>query len=621
MADHNKPVLTSTYANFVSELDARFDDLSLGLDPAVTTASNLPVNSLRWNSVLGKDQKWNGSVWGDKSSFYSMTTLRVNNGTEAAPSISFNDELGTGIFKPTAQAIAIATLGQEGIRVTGGALYVNRAALISGNPSALNVKYSGSGTQYGIALKSDTDNTTAVSFFNAANQPVGKINQTSTNIQITGIRDLAVDNTVSAKDGFLTPNFIVNARNPIWRFGDATTYGVSYFQASSGLYGNDSIGIHFGTATSAGSKVSFTIDGRLITHSNIVSGVTAIADTGSNITVNGNGTTNSTAPYLTVNSRGMVAGDGSQFTSGGLLFASYRDIRTTAYIGGITMRVRNVGDVRTDPVQMEFRIGNTTGDSFSSAGNAALPAAPMTLSAAGNLTVSTSVTAPSFVGVSSQSNNIKITDPLSSQPDRNLTNITPSAVSSQIRGDFANASVAGTGGNYAGILSFVPSTGTTASTFGPGYQLAFGSSAVNGGTPQLRLRNGIDTTWGSYVDVTTSANIQSMLNASGSAPIYACRAWVNFNGTGTVAIRAGGNVSSITDNGVGDYTVNFTTLMPDANYSMIATGQPATDNVSSLFEVFNTVRTTSSIRIRTAIQNGSTGSAQDFPQVNVAIFR
>ena len=47
---------------------------------------------------------------------------------------------------------------------------------------------------------------------------------------------------------------------------------------------------------------------------------------------------------------------------------------------------------------------------------------------------------------------------------------------------------------------------------------------------------------------------KSALNASGGAPIYACRAWVNFNGTGTVAIRASGNVSSITDNGTGDYT-------------------------------------------------------------------
>lgn len=77
-----------------------------------------------------------------------------------------------------------------------------------------------------------------------------------------------------------------------------------------------------------------------------------------------------------------------------------------------------------------------------------------------------------------------------------------------------------------------------------------------------------------YVDSATggwSANdirAKTALNASGAAPIYGCRAWVNFNGTGTVAIRASGNVSSITDNGVGDYTVNFTTAMPDANYSM-----------------------------------------------------
>ena len=47
----------------------------------------------------------------------------------------------------------------------------------------------------------------------------------------------------------------------------------------------------------------------------------------------------------------------------------------------------------------------------------------------------------------------------------------------------------------------------------------------------------------------------------------AVKAWVNFNGTGTVAIRAAYNVTSITDNGTGDYTVNFTTAMPDANYA------------------------------------------------------
>ena len=66
----------------------------------------------------------------------------------------------------------------------------------------------------------------------------------------------------------------------------------------------------------------------------------------------------------------------------------------------------------------------------------------------------------------------------------------------------------------------------------------------------------------------TTPNIDSaqIATVSGTAPLYMCRAWVNFNGTGTVAIRASGNVSSITDQGVGRYKVNLTTAMPDTNY-------------------------------------------------------
>ena len=64
---------------------------------------------------------------------------------------------------------------------------------------------------------------------------------------------------------------------------------------------------------------------------------------------------------------------------------------------------------------------------------------------------------------------------------------------------------------------------------------------------------------------------KTAITVSGSAPMYACRAWVNFNGTGTPSIRASGNVSSITDNGVGDYTINFSTAMQDPNYAVTET--------------------------------------------------
>jgi hypothetical protein len=75
---------------------------------------------------------------------------------------------------------------------------------------------------------------------------------------------------------------------------------------------------------------------------------------------------------------------------------------------------------------------------------------------------------------------------------------------------------------------------------------------------------------GSANTVTADATLTTKLTtATGSAPSYSARAWVNFNGTGTVAIRASGNVSSITDNGVGTYRVNLTSAMPDVNSSPI----------------------------------------------------
>lgn len=94
------------------------------------------------------------------------------------------------------------------------------------------------------------------------------------------------------------------------------------------------------------------------------------------------------------------------------------------------------------------------------------------------------------------------------------------------------------------------------------------------------------------------------------------RAWVNFDGTGTVAIRGQYNVSSITDNGTGDYTINFTTAMPDANYAFVGcAGDSANDliNVSTNFAA-----TTTAQRINTTYVN-STPLDVDF--ISASIFR
>jgi len=113
-----------------------------------------------------------------------------------------------------------------------------------------------------------------------------------------------------------------------------------------------------------------------------------------------------------------------------------------------------------------------------------------------------------------------------------------------------------------------------------------------------------------------AARITTALNASGDAPIYAARAWVNFNGTGTVAIRASGNVTSITDNGVGDYTLNFTTAMPDTNYAVVGMTQATIGTLVAIC-VGGVTWAVGSVRVRASMSN----TYYDGTDVSVVIFR
>jgi len=101
-----------------------------------------------------------------------------------------------------------------------------------------------------------------------------------------------------------------------------------------------------------------------------------------------------------------------------------------------------------------------------------------------------------------------------------------------------------------------------------------------------------------------SGNFQFNSGYGSVATAYGCRAWVNFNGTGTVAIRASGNVSSITDNGTGDYTVNFTTAMPDANYAVVFGNGDNTGNITQSAYLYSSATYTSSSYRFTVKNNG-----------------
>jgi hypothetical protein len=129
----------------------------------------------------------------------------------------------------------------------------------------------------------------------------------------------------------------------------------------------------------------------------------------------------------------------------------------------------------------------------------------------------------------------------------------------------------------------------------------------------------VDTTTGQIQNVfnsTVGTDYQSTL-----ADGWLCRAWVNFNGTGTVAIRAAGNVSSITDNGTGDYTINFATAMPDSDFCYVfgSNGNSVDNPNAYIIKSYGTTGLSSStLRIVCAIESGT---QLDVTNINVAVFR
>ena len=125
----------------------------------------------------------------------------------------------------------------------------------------------------------------------------------------------------------------------------------------------------------------------------------------------------------------------------------------------------------------------------------------------------------------------------------------------------------------------------------------------------------------------STINAQNFGDGTDSVPASAviqgtAKAWVNFNGTGTVSIRESYNVGSITDNGSGEYTVNFTTAMPDVNYAVQTGIGNETTHICGLFRddgPNQIAPTVSSFSIFTFTRVSSSG--RDAPYVNAAVFR
>jgi hypothetical protein len=149
-----------------------------------------------------------------------------------------------------------------------------------------------------------------------------------------------------------------------------------------------------------------------------------------------------------------------------------------------------------------------------------------------------------------------------------------------------------------------------------------GTAALPAITTTGDTNTGIFFSAADTIDFTEGGTATGQFDSSGNfkfnsgygsvATAYGCRAWVNFNGTGTVAIRGSGNVSSITDNGTGDYTVNLTTAMPDTNYCIVK--QDSNRGVGE-----SNVTTTSTYGI--ICRQNTTDTTVDAPYIASAIFR
>lgn len=119
-----------------------------------------------------------------------------------------------------------------------------------------------------------------------------------------------------------------------------------------------------------------------------------------------------------------------------------------------------------------------------------------------------------------------------------------------------------------------------------------------------------------------AAPVKIALNATGAAPIYACRAWVNFIGTGTIGtnqvIRSSGNVSSVLKNATGEYTVNFTSVMPNPNYCVVVSARRTTPNSTGYGTLSQaSLPEAGSVRVASVSENGV---VTDSDIITVAVF-
>ena len=648
MADWSLPTLSSTYTNFLAEVKSRDTDLALQFDG--TTSTNIPTGAIRWTSASNTWQKWTGSAWGALSSTFAFPAVSVT-GTSAAQYFGINatgtaGSVANGLFAPASNTLGFTTNATQRIHInSSGDVGIGTASpgyrldvqggnariYAGGGGSSLEIGTGATGNQYAfIDFVGDTtysdyglrlirDNAGANSNSILRHRGTGYLSMWTEDaaplvFTTNNVERLRVDSSGNVGIGVSGP-----AQN--LHIYSASAYATTRIQSGSQFLDLAHTGSDAYITNTAGATIFYTggSEKARLTSAGYL----------------GIGTSSPTAPL-------SVAAGASSYTSGFLnvgdpnlgtgkqLFFGYHSTDNRGYIQsvqwgtGYTPLVLNpnggnVGIGTTSPgaafdvsgnirlsaanPNIEFNNGgamvygpaaNTL--AFATGGGPASPAERLRIDSSGNVGIGTTVP-EGLLEVSKAASGTLNGEVILQRTRSNASNTV--FLDTKSRRHTAGSTWTGVGMRLqhqvdSTLMGHIEFNSTDSA-----------QDVVIGTANTARFRVASDGSFSSVIP-----------GGSTLYPNYACRAWVNFDGTGTVAIRSSGNVSSITDNGTGDYTVNFTTAMPDRNYSVV-TGNGRNDTG---YVCLGSVTTPTTSAYRMTTWNGFS-TVVDGSEVYVAIFR
>lgn len=308
MADWLLPTNSSLYTDYTSQNDARMDDLAVGLDPAVTTATNVPTNTVRWSGASSRWQKYNGTAWADLAATYQIS-ISGNAGTATAlqtartiNGVSFN---GSANITLTANTPSSVTFNNAGAGAASGTTFNGGAALTVsyntvGAPSTGGANASGT---WNISVSGSAASLTTARNING--------------VSFNGSADVVVEPYVETDETTNADRFIT--------FVDSSVTGYQRLNLNSGIKYNPS------TNTLTVGTVAGNVSGNAGTATTLQTArtINGVSFNGSaNITLTAN-TTNS----ITLKSDGTGAAANTTFNGSSAMSISYNSVGAPSSTG------------------------------------------------------------------------------------------------------------------------------------------------------------------------------------------------------------------------------------------------------------------------------------------------